>query len=181
MQRRGFVAAAIVAGTALAVAPGPARAQQLVWEDVASADGRYRLKMPRGYRYLTVPGHGGLLHSYAAMLPDRFVLEFLDVSLTTPVSTVPTDPAALQAALQQVQAGMQKSWPDSTVIEQRPVTTGPITGREFVFAADRGSRVVIVRLYLTPAATYTQIAQGPAAERGNPVITQFMASLGFGS
>ncbi|MDI1287165.1 MAG: hypothetical protein PSV46_22465 [Reyranella sp.] len=178
MQRRVFVSAA--AGAALVGSPGGAQAQQVVWEDVASANGRYRLKMPKGYRYLTVPGHGGVLHSYVVMLPDRFILEFLDVALANPVSTIPTDPAALQAALQQVQGGMQKSWPGSTVIEQRPITTGPITGREFVFAADQGSRVVIVRMYLTPTATYTQIVQAPMADRQNPVTTQFMDSLRFG-
>ena len=179
MQRRIFVSGAAFAAAALVGSPGGAQAQQVVWEDVASADGRYRLKMPKGYRYMTVPGHGGVLHSYVIMLADKFILEFLDVSLPTPASPVPTDPAALQLALQQAQGGMQKSWPGSTVIEQRPVTTGPLTGREFVFAA-QGDRIVIVRMYLTPVAAYTQVAQGPAAERKNPLITQFMDSLSFG-
>jgi hypothetical protein len=179
MQRRGFVAGSAAAGAALLAGPGLAHAQQVVWEDVASADGRYRLRMPKGYRYLTAPGHGGVLHSYVVMLPNRFILEFLDVALANPVSAIPTDPAALQSALQQVQGGMQKSWPGSTTIEQRPITTGPITGREFVFAAE-DSRVVIVRMYLTPTATYTQIVQAPMADRQNPVTMQFMDSLRFG-
>lgn len=180
MQRRGFVSGAAITGAALLAGPALTLAQQVVWDDVMSADERYRLKMPKGYRYLTVPGHSGVLHSYVVMLPDRFILEFLDVALANPVSTIPTDPAALQSALQQVQGGMQKSWPGSTVIEQRPITTGPITGREFVFAADQGSRVVIVRMYLTPTATYTQIVQAPMADRQSPVTTQFIDSLRFG-
>jgi hypothetical protein len=103
----------------------------------------------------------------------------MDVAFASPMSTVPTDPAAIQSALQPAQGGMQKSWPGSTVIEQRPITTGPLTGREFIFAA-QGDRIVIARMYLTPMAAYTQVAQGPAAERGNPLITQFMDSLSFG-
>jgi hypothetical protein len=73
----------------------------------------------------------------------------------------------------------RRTRPRSTTIEQRPITTGPITGREFVFAAD-GSRVVIVRMYLTPTATYTKIVQAPMTDRQNPITTQFMDSLSFG-
>jgi hypothetical protein len=177
MRRRVFISGA--AGT-LVAAPGLAQAQQVVWEDAASADGRYRLKIPTGYRYLTVPAHGGTLHTWVVMLPDKFILEFLDMGFDSPRTSVPTTAAALQSALEQMQGGMQKSWPGSTVLDQRPITTGSVAGREFVLATDQGSRVVIVRLYLTPRAVYTQIAQGPAAERRNPVIAQFMDSLSFG-
>jgi hypothetical protein len=164
----------------MVVRPGSARAQQTVWEEVGSPDGRYRLKIPKGYRYLQVPAHGGVLHSYVIMLPDKFTLELLDVAFTSPQPNIPTTAAGLQFALDQTQGGMQKSWPDSTVLEQRPVTAGAVAGREVALATDRGSRVVIARLYLTPVAIYMQIAQGPAAERRNPVIAQFMDSLRLG-
>jgi hypothetical protein len=85
--------------------------------------------------------------------------------------------AALQSTLEQMQGGMQRSWPASTVLEQRPITAGTVTGREFVLAADQGSRVVIVHLYMTPAASYTLVAQGPAAERRNPLVAEFMDSF----
>jgi hypothetical protein len=81
------------------------------------------------------------------------------------------------AQLEQMQGGMQRSWPASTVLEQRPITAGTVTGREFVLAADQGSRVVIVHLYMTPAASYTLVAQGPAAERRNPLVAKFMDSF----
>lgn len=181
MKRRVFVSGAAGAtGAALVAGPGLAQAQQVAWEDVASADGRYRLKVPKGYRHLTVPAHGGTLNSWVVMLPARFVLEFLDMAMATPNPAFPKTPAALQSALEQMQGGMQKSWPGSTVLDQRPITTGSLTGREFTLSADQGSRVVIVRAYLAPLGVYTQIAQGPAAERRNPVIAQFLDSLSFG-
>jgi hypothetical protein len=64
---------------------------------VASTDG-YHLKMPKGYRYLMVSAHGGTLRSRIVMLPDKLILEFLDVALATPDPTVPKTPAAMQTA-----------------------------------------------------------------------------------
>jgi hypothetical protein len=79
---------------------------------------------------------------------------------------------------EQAQAGMMKSWPGSTVREQRQIETGPLTGREFVLAA-AGDRFVRARLYLTPGAIYSQIAQGPMARLGSPLVAQFFESLRF--
>ena len=45
MQRRVFLSS--VTGAVLVAGPDIAQAQQIVWEEVASADGRYRLKIPR--------------------------------------------------------------------------------------------------------------------------------------
>jgi hypothetical protein len=176
MQRRTFIAG--TAAAAVAAGSGPAAGQQNTWVDVASPDGRYRLKFPNGYRYIQAAAHGGVVHTYAVMLPDRFVLELIDAVVPN-ARPVPTGPE-LATALEQIQGGMQKSWPGSTVLEQRSITTGPLTGREFVLAAEGGSRVVVVRLYMTQGAIYTQVAQGPAAERGNPMIAQFLDSLQFG-
>lgn len=72
-----------------------------------------------------------------------------------------------------------KSWPGSTVQEQRQIMTGSLTGREFVPAVP-GNRFVRVRLYLTPAAVYSLIAQGPMAGFGSPMVAEFFASLRFG-
>ena len=174
MQRRLVLSAA---AAAFGSGARPVAAQQVVWDEVAGPDGRYRLKIPKGYRYLTVPGHGAVLHSYVFMLPDKLTLKLLDVAFASPQTTVPVGAAALQSALEQMQGGMQRSWPASTVLEQRPITTGAVTGREFVLAADQGSRVVIVRLYITPAASYTLVAQGPVAERRNPFVAEFMDSF----
>lgn len=176
MQRRIFCAGA--AGALLVAGSGPASGQQKAWVDVASPDGRYRLKMPNGYRYMQAAAHGGVVHTYAVMLPDRFVFELIDAVVPS-ARPVPTGPD-LAGALEQMQGGMMKSWPGSTVLEQWPVKTGPLTGREFVLGAEGGSRVVIVRLYMTQGAVYTQVAQGPAAERRNPMIAQFLDSLQFG-
>jgi hypothetical protein len=176
MKRRVFIVG--TAATAVAAGSGPASGQQNTWVDVTSPDGRYRLKMPNGYRYIQAAAHGGVVHTYAVMLPDRFVFELIDAVVPS-ARPVPTGPD-LAAALEQMQGGMMKSWPGSTVLEQRPVTTGPLTGREFVLSAEGGSRVVIVRLYMNQGAVYSQVAQGPAAERSNPMIAQFMDSLQFG-
>ena len=178
MQRRVFLLSA-AAGTALVAGPGVPQAQQIVWEEVASADGRYRLKIPRGYRYLTTPAHGGTLHSYVSMLPEGFTFEFLDLGFTSLKPRVPSDPAEVQSFAENSLSGLQKSWPGSTVLEQRPVTAPPFIGREFTFAT-AADRVAIVRLYFTPAASFTQVAQAPLAQRGNPLIAQFMDSLRFG-
>jgi len=120
---------------------------------------------------------GGVLLSYVFMLPDKFALELLDVAFASLQTNVPAGATALQSALEQIQGGMLKSWPGSTVLEQRLITTGTVTGREFVLAADQGSRVVIVHLYLTPVASYTLVAQGPTADRRNPAVAEFIDSF----
>lgn len=167
---------AATAGAGLIVSFSPARAEA-VWVAVSGPGNRYRLRMPLGYRYLQVPTHNGTLNSYVYMLPDKVTLELLDVVPANP-HPVPSG-AALVTALEQAQAGMMKSWPGSTLREQRPVETGPLTGREFVLAA-AGDRFVRVRLYLTPQAVYSQIAQGPMAQLGSPLVAQFFDSLRFG-
>lgn len=180
MHRRAFMMTGIatVAGVAAGL-PGastPARAEA-VWVAVSGPGNRYRLRMPLGYRYLQVPTHDGTLNSYVYMLPDRVTLELLDVVPANP-HPVPSG-AALVTALEQAQAGMQRSWPGSTVREQREVMTGPLTGREFVLAA-AGDRFVRARLYLTPQAVYSQIAQGPMSQLGSPLVARFFDSLRFG-
>jgi|GEM_PF-6824727 len=186
MQRRVFVSSAagaalcVGAGVGAVVGPGVARAQQITWEDVASPDGRYRLKIPKGYRYMTVPAHNSVLHSYVAILPDRFIFEFLDVQLAGAESKITLEKAREPSALAQAGAGLQKSWPGSTVLEQRSITLGPAYGWEFVFGTDQGSRFVLIREYLTLTASYTQVVQGPTADRQNAATQQFMNSLRFG-
>ena len=180
MQRRGFVASAASAGVASVMGPGGVRAQQFVWEDVASADGRYRLKMPKGYRYMTVPAHNDILHSYVSILPDRFILEFLDVLLVGVESKITRESAQESSSREEAAAGLQKSWPGSTLLEQRWITLGPAYGYEFVFSTDKGSRFVLARMYLTLTASYTQVVQGPVADRQNPITTQFLNALQFG-
>lgn len=175
MHRRVFMTT--VAAVGLIGTSASTQAQQLTWEDVTGPGNRYRLKMPLGYRYLHVPAHGGTLNSYVYMLPNKVTLELLDVVPPSP-HPVPAG-AALSTALEQAQAGMMKSWPGSTVQQQRQITTGPLTGLEFVLAA-AGDRFVRVRLYLTPAAIYSQIAQGPMAGFGSPMVAEFFASLQFG-
>ena len=177
MHRRTFMMTGAAAAAGLAGASGPAGAQQLTWEDITGPGNRYRLKMPLGYRYLHVPAHGGTLNSYVYMLPNKVTLELLDVVPPSP-HPIPTGPA-LTTALEQAQAGMMKSWPGSTVQQQREITTGPLTGREFVLQA-AGDRFVRVRFYLTPAAIYSQIAQGPMAGFGSPMVAEFFGSLRFG-
>lgn len=174
VQRRFFVAAGAAVGLFGTSTPGRAEA---VWVAVSGPGNRYRLKMPLGYRYLQVPTHDGTLNSYVYMLPDKVTLEFLDVVPATP-HPVPSG-AALATALEQAQAGMMRSWPGSMVREQRQIETGPLAGREFVLAA-AGDRFVRARLYLTAQAVYSQVAQGPAARLGSPLVTQFFDSLRFG-
>ena len=176
MQRRLFMTAS-AASAGLIAGAVPTQAQQVAWEDVYGPEGRYRLKMPKGYRYLRVPGHGATVHSYVFMLPDKVTLELLDITLDTP-REMPAG-AGLASALEQSQAGMMKSWPGATVLEQREITTGPFTGREFTLAAV-GDRFVRVRLYLTRGAIYNQVAQGPASEREAPIVAEFIDSLRFG-
>ncbi len=174
MHRRLFVAAGAAVGLFGLSTPGRAEA---VWVAVSGPGNRYRLKMPLGYRYLQVPTHDGTLNSYVYMLPDKVTLELLDVVPATP-HPVPSG-AALATALEQAQAGMMRSWPGSTVREQRQIETGPLAGREFVLAA-AGDRFVRARLYLTAQAVYSQVAQGPVARLRSPLVTQFFDSLHFG-
>ena len=178
MHRRRFMMAGVAAaaGTGLIAPFVPARAEA-VWVAISGPDNRYRLRMPLGYRYLQVPTHNGTLNSYVYMLPDKVTLELLDVVPASP-HPVPSG-AALATALEQAQAGMMKSWPGSTLREQRQIETGPLTGREFVVAA-AGDRFVRARLYLTPQAVYSQIAQGPVSQLDSPLVAQFFESLRFG-
>jgi hypothetical protein len=165
-------------GVALVAGGRTGSAQQAEWESISGPDGRYRLTMPNGFHRSRVAGHGATVHSYVTLLPGRFVLEFVDVSFDNPHS-IPQG-AALAAALEQMQGGMQKSFPGATLVEQGPMTTGPLAGREFVLSTDGGNRFVRVRLYLTPTAVYTATVQGPVAERQNPMIGQFLESIQFG-
>ena len=87
--------------------------------------------------------------------------------------------AEIVRLMEQAQAGMMKSWPGSTLREQRQIETGPLTGREFVVAA-AGDRFVRARPYLTPQAVYSQIAQGPVSQLDSPLVAQFFESLRFG-
>ncbi|TAJ97478.1 MAG: hypothetical protein EPO10_04150 [Reyranella sp.] len=174
MHRRLFVTAGAAVGLIGVSTPGRA---EVVWVAVSGPGNRYRLKMPLGYRYLQVPTHSGTLNSYVYMLPDKVTLELLDIVPASP-HPVPSG-AALATALEQAQGGMMKSWPGSTVREQRQIQTGPLTGREFVLAA-AGDRFVRARFYLTPEAIYSQIAQGPMSQLGSPLVAQFFDSLRFG-
>ncbi len=178
MHRRRFMMTGVAAATGggLVSASAPARAE-VVWVAITGSDNRYRLRMPLGYRYLHLPAHNGTFSSYVYMLPDKVALEMLDIVPGTP-APVPSG-AALTTALEQAQAGMMKSWPGSTVREQRQIETGPLTGREFVFAT-AGDRFVRARLYLTPQAAYSLIAQGPMSRLGSPMVAQFFDSLRFG-
>lgn len=178
MHRRAFMmtGVATAAGVGLVSTSTPARAEA-VWVAISGPDGRYRFKMPLGYRYLQVPTHTGTLSSYVYMLPDKLTLELLDIVPASP-HPIPSG-AALVTALEQAQAGMMRSWPGSTVREQRQIETGPFIGREFVVAT-AGDRFVRARLYLTPQAVYSQIAQGPMAQLGSPLVMQFFDSLRFG-
>ncbi|WP_425067140.1 hypothetical protein [Reyranella sp.] len=174
MKRRIFMAVGAAAGLLGASASARANA---IWVTVSGSDNRYRLKMPLGYRYLQVPTHSGTVNSYVYMQPDKLTLELVDVVLATH-NQIPTG-AALTKALEEAQGGMMKSWPGSTVQEQRQIETGPLTGREFVLSVP-GNRFVRARLYLTADAVYSQVAQGPAAELGSALVVQFFESLRFG-
>ena len=176
MQRRLFLAGAM--GAALAAGGRSVSAQQVAWEDVSGPNGRYRLKMPNGYHRSQVAGHGATVHSYVTLLPGRFILEFVDVSFDSP-HAIPQG-AALASALEQMQGGMQKSFPGSTLLEQGAITTGSLAGRELVLSTDGGKRFVKARLYLTPAAVYNATVQGSMAERQNPMVGRFMESIQFG-
>ncbi|MBP6770625.1 MAG: hypothetical protein KA171_22810 [Reyranella sp.] len=178
MDRRHFMMTGIAAAAGAGlIAPATTARAEAVWVAISGPDNRYRLRMPLGYRYLQVPTHNGTLNSYVYMLPGRIALELLDVVPASP-HPVPSG-AALVTALEQAQAGMMKSWPGSTVREQRQIETGLLTGREFVVAA-AGDRFVRARLYLTPQAVYSQIAQGPMSQLGSPLVAQFFDALRFG-
>ncbi|MFN4017793.1 MAG: hypothetical protein ACK4JB_20800 [Reyranella sp.] len=176
MHRRRFMMTGGAAAAGGLVASVTSARAEAVWVAVSGPGNRYRLRMPLGYRYLQVPTHNGTLNSYVYMLPDKVTLELLDVVPASP-HPVPSG-AALANALEQAQAGMMKSWPGSTVREQRQIETGPLAGREFVLAA-AGDRFVRARFYLTPQAVYSQIAQGPMSRLGSPLVARFFESLRF--
>lgn len=155
----------------------PAAAQQ-AWEEIAGPDGRYRFRIPGECHRIRAAGHGVAMVTYVAVLPGRFAFEFVDVGFDSPHQVL--QGAALATALEQMQGGMQKSFPGSTLVDQRPVVTDALAGREFVLSTDGGSRFVRTRLYLTTTAAYTATVQGPAAERQNPAVAQFLDSIRFG-
>lgn len=166
-----------MAGLIAAAGLGPAAAQQ-AWDEISNPEGRFRVKIPAGYHRIRAAAHGVVFHSYVTMLPGRFAFEFIDVAFESPRPT--PEGSALATALEQMQGGMQKSFPGSTLVEQKPITTGPLSGREFVLSTDGGARFVRTRLYLTPTAAYTATVQGAMTERQNPAIQQFFDSIQFG-
>jgi hypothetical protein len=174
MRRRSFfpALALILAG------PRTSAAQQLVWNEIKGPDGRYSLKLPPGYRHLHVPAHGGVLNSYAFMLPDKVTLELLDMTIPR-APNFPTTAEGLQTAIEQFEGGMQRSTPGATVVAQRPISLGAIAGREFILDVP-GNRFQITRIYLAPTQMYIQVANGPASERGSALVQEFMDSFRLG-
>ncbi|MCW5736387.1 MAG: hypothetical protein KIS73_19825 [Enhydrobacter sp.] len=153
-------------------------AGQQAWEEITGPEGRYRCRLPGDVHRIRAAGHGVTMITYVTVLPGRFAFEFVDVGFDSPHQVL--QGAALATALEQMQGGMQKSFPGSTLVDQRPIMTGALAGREFVLSTDGGSRFVRTRLYLTSSAAYTATVQGPAAERQNPVVAQFIDSIQFG-
>ena len=181
MRRRVFVATA-AAGAALLPGRGipQARAQAPApaWEDIVGPGGLYRLRMPKGYRFLANPRpDGGTLRQYTFTFADRVLLDFMVTDFVGNEAHLPAPPAELAKRLVAIQGGMEKSWPGATVLEQGPIQLGAVPGRRFVLGVEQCSGVLSARVYFSPKALYVQVAHAPAGERQDPAIALFMDSL----
>ena len=152
------------------VAPPP-----IEWEDIAADDGRYRLQMPDDYHYLEAqPQPGGpTFRQYNVASPGRFGFQLMIADRADP----PEEAANVAARLVEMQADLQRSWPSATVLEQKPIQLGSVPGRAFTLSIDHGQSVVMVRLYYTARAYYTQICEAPTTHRRDPAVTRFFDSL----
>ena len=158
-----------------AAAPQPAAPPPIEWEDIVGAEGRYRLQMPDDYQYLEAqPEPGGpMFHQYSVAYPGRFGLQLMINDRSGP----PDEAADVAARLLEMQADLQRSWPGATVLEQKPIQLGSVPGRTFTLSVDRGQSVVMVRLYYTEQALYTQLCVAPITHRKDPAVIRFFDSL----
>jgi hypothetical protein len=176
MKRRLFIACA--ATPLISSGSGPLSAQTEEWNEVIDPDGRYRLQMPKGFRYVALPRpDGGTMRQYSFVVAGKFGLDFLVTSFVGTESGLPAAAPQVPARLEAMQGGMQRSWPGSTVIEQQPIQLGSVQGRSFVLAVDQDRAVVMVRLYYSSHALYSQTVHAFTDGRQDPTIAQFMNSL----
>jgi hypothetical protein len=153
-----------------AIAPPP-----IEWEDIVGADGRYRLQMPNDYHYLEAQRQPGapLFREYSIAYPGRFGFQLMVSDRSGPAEAA----ADVATRLADMQDDLQRSWPSATVLEQKPIQLGTVPGRAFTLSIDHGQSVVMVRLYYTAQALYTQVCEAPAAHRRDPAVTRFFDSF----
>ena len=171
MNRRYLVAAVV----ATVAAPAVAQAEAVSWEQITSAD--YRLKMPVGYRHVVLPRpDGGTVRQYTALVAGKF-FDFTVTDLVGNEAHLPASPAELAQRLEQMEAGMLRSWPGASMLQHQTLQFGGVPGRAMVCSIDQGRYILFVRMYFAREAIYMQLVRVPAAERQDAAAALFLDSL----
>lgn len=171
MHRRFFLAVSCCAATSA----GSARAQPAPWQTIAGPNGRYSVEMPTPVRHQasSTPTGGTLrqtLFSWDGGGLDFAVYDMVQSGPDHP----PTD---LQSVLANGQRAVQGRWPDSTVLQQGAVQSGPAQGRAFTLSVNGGRGILAGRVYYNDWRLYEMIALTKPEEQNGPIVTRFMNSL----
>ena len=170
MNRRHLMAAVVAT-----VGASAARAEAVSWDGIAGSG--YRLEMPAGYRHVVLPRpDGGIVRQYTALAAGKF-FDFTVTDLVGNEAHLPASPAELAQRLEQMEAGMLRSWPGASVLEHQTLQLGGAPGRAMTCSIDQGRHILFVRMYFAREAIYMQLVRAPAAERQDPAVAQFLDSL----
>ena len=182
MHRRSFVAAAaLIAATkdAAAQSPLPPLPSSIDWQDVSGDDGSWRVQLPKGYQFVSVPGADG---STMRQYRSTYVGLGMDFAITDYVRAEAGHPLTDEGAmLRRAQAAVQQRWPGSTILEQSDSALGRAQGRSFTLAVDRSQGFLSMRVYSLGQRLYQMAALGETQYRGNPQVLHFLNSLRLGS
>ena len=173
MQRRSLLVSMFVA----AASTGTVQAQQLAWQTIAGAEGRYSFDIPTPIRQTQSTGaFDSIIRQYLFEWGSgRYGLDMTIIELDP---RDPDHPATdVGVLLKNGQSNVQKRWPGSTVLQQGEISLGPAQGRAFKLSLEGGRLVLTGRVYFLNARLYLQIALTPPEEQSSAAVMRFMDSL----
>lgn len=172
MQRRSILLSLVLAPAVV----GTAGAQQLVWQTITGADGRYSVEMPTPYREVSSARPGFNTVRQYIVEPSRGVgLDFVIYDFVQGMQDQPF--VDLSNRYQIAQDAVKARWPGATLLDQSDVTSGPVQGRSFVLSIDGGQRVLSCRLFYNDQRVYDLQAITVPQDRNNPAVARFLNSL----
>ena len=175
MQRRSILLSLPLAAMALATVP--VQAQQLTWQTITGADGRYSFEIPTPFKQSNSTGaYNSILRGYMfEWAGGRYGLDMTIIELDPGDADHPaTDVGVL---LKNGQSNVQKRWPGSAVLQQGEISQGQAQGRSFTLSIDGGRRLLIGRAYFLNARLYVQVEIVSPEEQNSPTVTRFINSL----
>ena len=174
MQRRSVLLSLLatpVAGMA------PVHAQQLAWQTITGADGRFSFDFPTPFKQSNSTGaYNSVIRAY--LFEGGGGRYAFDTSIIDLDPSDPDHPATdVGVMLKNGQSNVQKRWPGSIVLQQGEIAQGQAQGRSFTLSIDSGRHLLIGRVYFLNARLYIQVAVVPPDEQNSAMVSRFLNSL----